>query len=64
MRTTFSMVRSCRSTSCGLLTAFAEAGGETGVQEVRNKQALLVYNRVQHKLTGEYNCANCVLLIA
>ncbi|KAJ7026840.1 FAT domain-containing protein [Mycena alexandri] len=31
---------------------FNEAGGETGVQEVRNKQALLVYNRVQHKLTG------------
>ncbi|KAJ7093820.1 phosphatidylinositol 3-kinase [Mycena belliarum] len=30
---------------------FNEAG-ETGVQEVRNKQALLVYNRVQHKLTG------------
>ncbi|KAJ7066574.1 phosphatidylinositol 3-kinase [Mycena amicta] len=26
--------------------------GETGVQEVRNKQALLVYNRVQAKLTG------------
>ncbi|KAJ6493204.1 phosphatidylinositol 3-kinase [Mycena sanguinolenta] len=31
---------------------FNEAGGEAGVQEVRNKQALLVYNRVQHKLTG------------
>ncbi|KAJ7237528.1 atypical/PIKK/FRAP protein kinase [Mycena haematopus] len=31
---------------------FNEAGGETGVQEVRNQQALLVYNRVQHKLTG------------
>ncbi|KAJ7086196.1 atypical/PIKK/FRAP protein kinase [Mycena epipterygia] len=31
---------------------FNDAGGETGVQEVRNKQALLVYNRVQHKLTG------------
>ncbi|KAJ7215054.1 phosphatidylinositol 3-kinase [Mycena pura] len=31
---------------------FNEAGGETGVQEVRNKQALLVYNRVQAKLTG------------
>ncbi|KAF7362629.1 Serine/threonine-protein kinase TOR [Mycena venus] len=31
---------------------FNEAGGETGVQEVRNKQALLVYNRIQHKLTG------------
>ncbi|KAF7324662.1 Serine/threonine-protein kinase TOR [Mycena kentingensis (nom. inval.)] len=30
---------------------FNEAG-ETGVQEVRNKQALLVYNRVQAKLTG------------
>ncbi|KAJ7718873.1 target of rapamycin [Mycena maculata] len=28
------------------------AGGETGVQKVRNKHALLVYNRVQHKLTG------------
>ncbi|KAJ6525906.1 phosphatidylinositol 3-kinase [Mycena vulgaris] len=31
---------------------FNEAGGERGVQEVRNKQALVVYNRVQHKLTG------------
>jgi len=31
---------------------FNEAGGETGGQEVRNKQALLAYNRVQHKLTG------------
>ncbi|KAJ7032195.1 phosphatidylinositol 3-kinase [Mycena alexandri] len=31
---------------------FNEAGGDTGVQEVRNKQALIVYNRVQHKLTG------------
>ncbi|KAF7308508.1 Serine/threonine-protein kinase TOR [Mycena chlorophos] len=30
---------------------FNEAG-ETGVQEVRNRQALLVYNRVQAKLTG------------
>ncbi|KAF7309821.1 Serine/threonine-protein kinase TOR [Mycena indigotica] len=30
---------------------FNEAG-ETGVQEVRNNQALLVYNRVQAKLTG------------
>ncbi|KAJ7779782.1 phosphatidylinositol 3-kinase [Mycena metata] len=31
---------------------FNEAGGNTGVQEVRNRQALIVYNRVQHKLTG------------
>ncbi|EGN96671.1 hypothetical protein SERLA73DRAFT_170096 [Serpula lacrymans var. lacrymans S7.3] len=32
---------------------FNEAVGEPGVrQEVRNERALLVYNRVQHKLTG------------
>jgi hypothetical protein len=42
---------------------FPEAGGETGVQEVRNKQALLVYNRVQHKLTGASNFSIHVIFL-
>ncbi|KAG6845015.1 hypothetical protein H0H87_001536 [Tephrocybe sp. NHM501043] len=32
---------------------FNEAEGQPGAQEVRNERALFVYNRVQHKLTGE-----------
>jgi hypothetical protein len=33
--------------------SFAEVVGGPGArQEVRNERALLVYNRVQHKLTG------------
>lgn len=31
-----------------------EAEGQPGAQEVRNERALFVYNRVQHKLTGEF----------
>ena len=34
-----------------------EAQGQPGAQEVRNERALFVYNRVQHKLTGEEVCS-------
>ncbi|KAF7334695.1 Serine/threonine-protein kinase TOR [Mycena venus] len=34
------------------LTALTEAGWNAGVQELCDKQALLVYNRIQHKLAG------------
>jgi len=36
-----------------LLTLLSEAQGQPGAQEVRNERALFVYNRVQHKLTGQ-----------
>jgi FKBP12-rapamycin complex-associated protein len=37
----------------GETNSFAEVVGGPGArQEVRNERALLVYNRVQHKLTG------------
>ncbi|KAG6841465.1 hypothetical protein C0991_010890 [Blastosporella zonata] len=41
----FNDLRSCHTT--------AEAEDQPGAQEVRNERALFVYNRVQHKLTGE-----------
>jgi hypothetical protein len=53
-KTTSLMVRTS-STSPAVNTYFciAESIGEPGArQEVRNERALLVYNRVQHKLTG------------
>ena len=43
---------------------FNEAIGEPGIrQEVRNERALLVYNRVQHKLTGRDFDPNEVLSV-
>ena len=48
----FSMVRVSLIRNSYLMQ-FAESHGMLGGQEVRNERALAVYNRVQHKLTGE-----------
>jgi FKBP12-rapamycin complex-associated protein len=49
-----STVRRNRCASCrSRLMVAIEGQGEPGAQEVRNERALFVYNRVQHKLTGQ-----------
>lgn len=63
MKTTSLMVRCVLAFFPDLYRLVPDAIGEPGArQEVRNERALLVYNRVQHKLTGasttRYNILN------